>query len=416
MSLEKNEAEAPIAVVFVADGLRASALGAYGNTIYPTDALDQLAAESVLFEWAHTDTPRLSDALESVAFDSHSVSSRRLPHLGQAVGERGGRSILVTDDPTVADGPFGRGFDRCVLVDAEPSQCLANSSGETHLASFFMELLTITLALEPGTLLWVDCRYLYQPWDAPIEYRKRNASAEDPEPLDFIDPPTAEIDDREQSEDWLFGIQQAYGAQVILFDELFGLYREQSAHVLDSAWFGFTSFRGFPLGEHLRVGESDTLFAENVHVPLLIKLPSGELAGSRSQSLVHPSIVHRMIVDWFSNQPCQHSSEPGAAPSSIRTLQQHNCVLANRESDSLLIASPSGRAFRTMAWSLICHGDEGCLFVKPDDCCEVNDVFDRCPSVAEKMKFSLDQAVQEIAEGQPLVATPLPDEITRPLA
>jgi hypothetical protein len=41
--------EQPILIVAV-DGLRASALGAYGNTAFPTHALDELAAESFLFD------------------------------------------------------------------------------------------------------------------------------------------------------------------------------------------------------------------------------------------------------------------------------------------------------------------------------------------------------------------------------
>ena len=38
-------------LVIAVDGLRAAALGAYGNTTFPTPALDQFAADSIVFDW-----------------------------------------------------------------------------------------------------------------------------------------------------------------------------------------------------------------------------------------------------------------------------------------------------------------------------------------------------------------------------
>ena len=47
-------------LVVVVDGLRASALGAYGNTTFSTPSLDQFAAESLLFDWCYAGSPELS--------------------------------------------------------------------------------------------------------------------------------------------------------------------------------------------------------------------------------------------------------------------------------------------------------------------------------------------------------------------
>ena len=48
------------AIVIAVDGLRASALGAYGNTWHPTAALDRLASESLVFDWLIADSPQLA--------------------------------------------------------------------------------------------------------------------------------------------------------------------------------------------------------------------------------------------------------------------------------------------------------------------------------------------------------------------
>ena len=48
-------------LVIVVDGLRASALGAYGNTSYPTPSLDRFAAESLLLDWCFAPSPDLPD-------------------------------------------------------------------------------------------------------------------------------------------------------------------------------------------------------------------------------------------------------------------------------------------------------------------------------------------------------------------
>ena len=54
--------DARSAIILVVDRLGAGHLGPYGNTWVETPALNRLAAESVLFELAITDSPQLEHA------------------------------------------------------------------------------------------------------------------------------------------------------------------------------------------------------------------------------------------------------------------------------------------------------------------------------------------------------------------
>jgi len=55
-----------VLIVLIVDGLRARALGAYGNTAYETPALDQLASESLLFDRVLGESTDLDDVYNAL--------------------------------------------------------------------------------------------------------------------------------------------------------------------------------------------------------------------------------------------------------------------------------------------------------------------------------------------------------------
>src|SRR5215211_4782522 len=61
----------PNMLVVVVDGLRASALGAYGNTTFPTPALDEFAAEGVLYDSCFAPTSDLVDIYKALWWSRH---------------------------------------------------------------------------------------------------------------------------------------------------------------------------------------------------------------------------------------------------------------------------------------------------------------------------------------------------------
>src|SRR6187399_1377417 len=58
-------------LVVVVDGLRASALGAYGNTSFPTPALDRFAAQSMLFDACFAPTAELNEIYHALWQSQH---------------------------------------------------------------------------------------------------------------------------------------------------------------------------------------------------------------------------------------------------------------------------------------------------------------------------------------------------------
>jgi arylsulfatase A-like enzyme len=196
--------------------------------------------------------------------------------------------------------------------------------------------------------------------------------------------------------DELLGICQAYAGQVSLLDlSLGGLLETLRASPFgEQTLLAVTSARGFPLGEHLRLGAvDDALYGELVQVPWMLRLPGAAGAMDRSQALVQPADLQSTLLDWWD---LSDSQKPGAGQSLLplvrgerETLRDHACI----------ISAGGERGIRTPGWYLRSPvnraeavepaGVE--LFAKPDDRWEVNDVADRCAETAEALQSALDR-------------------------
>ena len=64
------------------DGLRASALGAYGDTWHPTPALDVLASESIVYDWMFCERPSLDGFFSTLWRDADASFAQRLASAG----------------------------------------------------------------------------------------------------------------------------------------------------------------------------------------------------------------------------------------------------------------------------------------------------------------------------------------------
>ena len=182
--------------------------------------------------------------------------------------------------------------------------------------------------------------------------------------------------------DELLAFSQAYAGQVSLLDTCLGGLvggtggrtrpRKETCLVV-------TSSRGFPLGEHRRLGPCDeALYTELVQVPLLIRFPDGLGAAVRSQALVEPSDLWATLLD------CWRMAEVPPSPTAATMPIVREEVAAVR--DRLVLAGRAAeRAIRTPAWYLRAAGQprRSELFVKPDDRWEVNNVAVRCLEVVE---------------------------------
>ena len=435
------------AIVLVIDRLNAGFLGPYGNTWVETPCFNQLAAESALFEFALSDSPDLPTVYRSLWSGLHAMSGHRdVRGLAATASAAGIHTVLITDDEQVATHPWADGFQEKIAVPAPPVVEAAAEIGQTQLARLLataIDWLQATSASSAAPdcpfLLWIHSCGMQGPWDAPFEFREQFADEDDPAPPDFVAPPVRWVLDDEDP-DRLLGVQHAYAGQISLLDSCLEVFLEacQARPEDKQPLLLLTSPRGYPLGEHRRIGPVDeAIYGEHLHVPCLIRYPDGSHALVRCHELVQPSDLFATLLDWFALAgaseagkelgplPCDERdsrcsldacSEP--APSSpfrgganwgqslAKLLDGQAC------SDRAAAVSGSCRALRTPAWFLHCDADSECgLFAKPDDRWEANEVSDRCRDLLPGLIALLDEFQRAASTGETSQLSEIPQTI-----
>jgi arylsulfatase A-like enzyme len=233
-------------------------------------------------------------------------------------------------------------------------------------------------------------------WDAPLNFRESYRDEDDPNLPISAEPPDRMLAENFDPDEPL-GVSQAYAGQISLLDGCLDALLEE----LDESESGketlliVTSSRGFPLGEHRRIGPCDEpLYGELLHVPLMVRLPDRANAAARTQSLVEPADLWASLWQLLKLGTRPHS------PTAISWLP----LLGREESaprhDRLCMAGMKNeRAIRTPAWFLREAG-EGELFVKPDDRWEVNNVSNRCLEIVESLQQARVHYEQTLHSGQ----------------
>lgn len=391
------------AIVVIVDRLGAGFLGPYGNTWLETPEFNRLASQSFLCEQAISDSPRLDVVYRSYWRGLHAMcpeGSTNTSALPALAASRNIAATLLTDEPSVAQHALAGGFaDQIVLAPSEVAAA-ASEPGQTQLARLFATAADWVTRARPPFLLWIHAQGMAGPWDAPAEFRRQFADDDDPPPPEFVAPParrlTAGFD---PDEAW--GLVQAYAGQVALLDMSLGVLLDAIADspAAGEALFMLSSPRGFPLGEHLRVGaEQEALYGELLQAPWLVRLPNGAGALLRTQALVQPADLFASLADWL-GLPTDSAAVWGRSLLSLvagesGSLRDRACAVLEGE-----------RAIRTPAWFLREEGQRCELFVKPDDRWEVNEVSSRCQRVVEELASSLDQ-FEQAAQSLPFVDPP----------
>ncbi|MGE0606326.1 MAG: sulfatase-like hydrolase/transferase [Pirellulales bacterium] len=401
------------AIALVIDGWHAGYLGCYGNSWIDTPGVDALAAEGHVFDQATIHSPRFEDIYRAYWQGGPDSLQLRLRLGGVA-------TALVTDCPLVAGLPVAAEFDEVIRLDGVVRQSTAHDLAETGLASLLATSAEWMETARQPFLLWIHARGLAAPWDAPLDFRARYADDDSVAPKTDAQVPNLLLPSGFDP-DALLPMRWAYAGQVAMFDECLGGFVDilRGSGLLDETLLAVVGARGFPLGEHRRVGLSDTveaaigpiaspllLYEELIHVPWLLRLPHDTLAPARSQALVQPADLGATLLDAFG---C--AADKAAGHSLL--------VLARDEQDELrdrvaCMGQGGECSLRTRRWRL--HWQEPVdgqpatppqLFVKPDDRWEVNDVANRCPHVIDPLL----QAFQDRNIESP---APLLDIVTQP--
>ena len=423
-------------ICLVLDRCHAGYLGPYGNAWIETPSIDRLAAESFLFDQCFLDCPDLASLYRSYWLGWHplhqgGVPSSR-PSLPAMLAASGLATTLITDDPAIAANPASGGFGLIEKIEPSPGGDVVREISQTHLARCFARIVDgLGTAREPF-FLWGHLAGLGTLWDAPLEFRLHYHEEGDPEP-----PRSAEVPSRLLEKDFdpdeVLGYQHAYAGQISLLDECLGGLLE----FLDTSSLGretllvVLSARGFPLGEHRRLGACDeSLYEELIHTALMLRFPDqdrsaaarsqalvqpadvspGGHAGrsvesARSQALVQPADLWATLLDWHGIT--QRPPTPWAG--SLLPLVRDEADLLH---DRLCLVDGSGNtAIRTPAWYLR-EGPEPELYAKPDDRWEVNNVVGRCDEVVQMLRRASAEYVEHLRSDR-LDALPPLEEVLR---
>jgi len=386
------------AICLVIDRLHVGYLGAYGNTWIETPMLDRLAFESFVFDQAWIDTPRLRELYRSYwqAWHGlfHDKPPQERPTLAEVLGREGVHTTLMTDEPLIARHRLANGFDEFVEIAMPEQAVLADDVDATHLGRCFTEVLS-WLETAPGSfLLWCHLSGMGGWWDAPYALRERFAEPGDPPPPCWAEVPGGILAE-DYDPDMLLGVSQAYAGQVALLDVCMGALMEdlRESPLAEETLLAFLSARGFPLGEHRRVGPCDeAIYGELMQIPMMLRFPDGTGASSRSSALVHPADLRPTLLEWWGYDDRASS----ASGKSLMPLIEEEAPWLH---DRLCLKGPDGqRAIRTPAWYFR-RGATAELFAKPDDRWEVNNVANRCQEVAEKLDEEVERFEQHLQSG-----------------
>lgn len=399
------------AVVLVVDALGAGYLGPYGNTWIDTPNFNRLAAQSLLVEHAIIDSPQREPIYRSYWQGLHAMCSEAVagcPALGERLAAQGATSLLLSDADDIFAHPLASSFAQHQAVALEEPPQAAASVEQTQLARLTLAAVDCLSQWQPPGLLWIHSRGMSAPWDAPLSLRRSLADDEDPDPPESVEVPALHLAE-DYDPDRLLGLVQSYGGQIMLLDLCLGVLHDalQAAEYRDDCLLIVTSPRGFPLGEHLRVGYADEalhgplLHGPLLHVPLLAWQSSGAGAAMRSQQLAQPADLYATLLAWFG---CLEADAP---PSSLDLL-----ALAEPQPqwprDRAGVLSSGEKGLRTPAWYLR-QAENSHLFRKPDDRVEVNEISDRCPDVADQMRQALADFEKAAMSGNLANLKPLPE-------
>lgn len=402
-------------IVISLDGLANLALGPYGSSWNATPAIDQLAAGGLI--WDRALVPD-DDPLAVL----HRCWTAEVAGQTWVQGWRQqGRVELISlrdltrqaDADRLAELASGAGFDACTLVDWQPAEQPAEEVEATAFAQLAMALLERLqeAAVDPGaawSVLWLHSDFLTQHWDAPHWLFPLQELDDDDEPIDPSDPQHWDQADQEDAPaahaaaappplqpgtqppayriaadahpDWATSWMQTYGCQVRLVDHVLQWILELAGQLDEDIGVALLGTSGMSLGQDGWVGHRvGPVRSCQIHVPAIVhhraltplRLPQLAALPEVMQPLA-PAAPPLSGEVWA--EPVEASCRSGAAEASQNVPQ---------------VLTRSDRALRvvtTPRWFLVRQTPQQvCLFLKPDDRDDVNDVASLCQDVVAQL-------------------------------
>lgn len=271
---ERTYNDRPNVMLVLVDTLRADRLGAYGNENELTPNLDELAEDSILFEdcWSTSSwtLPSVASMLTSLHSEQHGASKndRRLGEgvttLAEAFRTQGYRCAAFTGGGFVSPN-FGldRGFH---TFDSRGGGVQA----VVDRARDFLD--------EAGEGPWFILLHTYEvhaPYEPPLAAKEKvlrrypgALGDRTPEPQNFYEQARKGL-----RRDTVQCLSDLYDEEIRYTDAVLGEFFDEleERDLYDEMVLALTSDHGEEFAEHGLLGHGDTLYVEQLHVPLLLK-------------------------------------------------------------------------------------------------------------------------------------------------
>ncbi len=276
-------------MIYLVDTLRADRVSPYGTPLPTTPAAERLAAEGIVFEnayslssWTRASVATLLTSLlptATGAIDRRGVLDRAIPYLPEGLRRLGFETAAFVTNANVFDlrTGFQRGFDtfQPIFGKAHPGSASAREAMEPTLrfvqtqetAKFFLYVHVLDPHDRPRASRGTNSYYYY------LEPAYQSLFADEPPR------PTSGLGPR---------IPIDYDRAVRQADDQFGRLAAalKAKGFWDSALVIYTSDHGEEFGEHGGRGHGQTLYEEQIHIPLVVKLPGGIGRKTRRSDLV----------------------------------------------------------------------------------------------------------------------------------
>ena len=432
-------------IVIAVEGLRLDHLGCYGGGLAPTPNLDHFAARSCVFDEYWLECPELA-----AIYGSLRTGKSILDRNSSAIHSADIPQYLFTDRSELSDLAALQDVTHAfVLGESTLAETVCDDWQQCHTAQVLEEAMATWLEAtrhDLQSISFIHLKHLYGVWDAPkqwIDQLYEDSSVEVPIAHDeqaFANDGGSDEGDADRR---LRALLRS-AAQTSVLDrawEYIEFALEQSG-MRESTTVMLLGAAGWPCGERAVASEVEVsvfedresnrhapanMYAESLHVPLLIQSPATRKVGHRCRALCQPHELGELIRRWSSmeTEPMDRRFwERLALPNdfALSMLSSHTAVrcldaiqaIANAPqalpkdddelTDATLPFASLPLAFRTNYWSLVQtlspdqqpHAE---LFVMPEDRWQQSDVANRAVDVSRAIRWTLAQAIRNRAEG-----------------
>ena len=365
-------AKGPNVVLIIVDTLRADHLGAYGAKGLATPAVDALAADGIVFEKAFTQSswtrPSISSIVTGLYPASHTVMHKTdlLPEdvvtIAESMRDAGYRtSGFVTNINVAPSFNFQQGFDEYRYLAPDFFFGATDSGSKLALYSLMRLVRERFLSKEK----WVEHYYqdadtvnrIALPWVTTHRGERSFVLIHYMDPHDpYFEIPyngkaVARVDTPNPAPERAEELRKLYATNIEYMDGFLAkVFAQLEAEGLyDDSIIVLTADHGEEFHEHGGWWHGTTLYDEQIHVPLIVKLPGNRNAGARDKSFARsvdivPSILAAVGVPVPKAVQGRDLFGATAAPTAVYAEEDHegNVLEAIRTADWKLILANAG--------------------------------------------------------------------------